>query len=272
MQRLGEMMDVASTENGSETVRVTCAICGQEFECQQRYVRYLEEMRPVPVPPVCADCLDAKQRAEAAEEYRRRFDRTMAQYRDGHLGARLAEVTFADFLEGPHNAAALNAAKRWLRADPRPNLLLVGPVQSGKSYLAACVHNALLADQQPAYWLNAGTLVDRIRRGFTDREATVTANRWQEHAETAPVLFLDDLGKVHPGRDISWVEATFYGIIEARYRDELPTVITTEWKAAVLVERVGESVVSRLTHGAWAVGIDRPPRPYRRRSEVPHGD
>lgn len=269
MQRLDAIADVANMASGSETVEVTCERCGEPFECEQHYVRYLGETRPVPVAPVCPACREAERLEQEATQALRRFEQAMARYRDGHLGSRLAGASFAAFLEGPHNAAALKAAQRWLSADPRPNLLLVGPVQSGKSYLAACIHNALLLGQQPAYWLNAESLVARIRRGFTDREATVTANRWLDNAETAPVLFLDDLGKVHPGRDVSWVEETFYGIIEARYRDELPTVITTEWKAAVLAERVGESVVSRLKHGAWAVGLDLPPKPYRRTTEVP---
>ena len=246
MERLDAIADVANMVSGSETVEVTCERCGEPFEYEQHYVRYLEETRPVPVAPVCPACREAERLEQEASYALRRFEQAMSRYRDGHLGSRLAGASFAAFQEGPHNAAGLKAAQRWLSADPRPNLLLVGPVQSGKSYLVA-----------------------RIRRGFTDREATVTANRWLDNAETAPVLVLDDLGKVHPGRDVSWVEETFYGIIEARYRDELPTVITTEWKAAVLAERVGESVVSRLKHGAWAVGMKRPPTPYRRTVEAP---
>ncbi|MBN1631246.1 MAG: ATP-binding protein [Thermoleophilia bacterium] len=270
MEKLSEILDGANMASGSRTVvEVTCTICGRSFTCEQHYVSYAGETRPVPPPTVCPECTKQAEYAQALQERQAWFDRTMARYRDGHLGTRLAGASFNDFIAGPHNAAALEAAQRWLPAEPRPNLLLVGPVQSGKSYVAACIHNALLAAQQPAYWLNAESLVSRIRRGFTDREATMKANRWQETAETAPVLFLDDLGKAHPGKDISWVEETFYSIIEARYRDELPTVVTTEWKAAALTERVGESVVSRLAHGAWAVGIDRPPTPYRRTVEAP---
>ena len=269
MERLGQIADVASTENGSETVTATCERCEQPFEYQPHYVRYLEETRPVPVAPVCQACREAERLEQEATYQQRRFDQAMTRYRDGHLGSRLAGASFAAFLEGPHNAAALEMAQRWLEQDPRPNLLIVGPVGSGKSYLGACIHNALLAAQQPVYWLNAGSLVTRIRRGFTDPEAASRANRWLENAETATVLVLDDLGKVHPGKDVSWVEETFYGIAEARYRDELPTVVTTEWKSGALAERVGVSVVSRLAHGAWALGIDRPPTPYRRTAEAP---
>ena len=269
MERLGEMMDVAGTENGSETVEVICRLCDQPFECEQHYVSYGGEPRLVPAPTVCPECQKEAESAQALQAKQEWLDRTMARYRDGHLGSRLAGASFAAFQEGSHNTAALEAAQRWLAADPRPNLLIVAPVGRGKSYLAACIHNALLAALQPAYWLNASALVSRIRCGFTDSEAARTANRWMENAETAPVLVLDDLGKVHPGRDVSWVEDTFYGITEARYRDELPTVVTTEWTATALAERVGESVVSRLEHGAWAVGMKRPPTPYRRTVEAP---
>lgn len=271
MERLGEIADAANMASGSRTVvEATCLICERPFTCEQDVVIWAGEPRPIPVPTVCPECAKQAERAQALQAKEEWFARAMARYAAGHLGSRLARADLADFDRGTHNAAALEAALSWLEQDqPQPNLLIVGPVGSGKSYLAACMYNALRAALRPVCWLNAAALVAMIRDGFTDPVAAARAHYLRANAEEAPVLFLDDLGKVHPGKDVSWVEETFYGIAEARYRDELPTVVTTEWKAAALAERVGQSVVTRLAHGAWAVGIDAPPSPYRRTTEVP---
>ena len=70
--------------------------------------------------------------------------------------------------------------------------------------------------------MNVGTLMAQIRRGFADKDAAQEAGARIENAGSAPFLVLDDLGKVHPGKDVSWVEETFYAIIDARYRNALP--------------------------------------------------
>jgi DNA replication protein DnaC len=62
-------------------------------------------------------------------------------------------------------------------------------------------------------------------------------------AETAPILILDDLG----AEKISdWVREQLYIIINRRYENMLPTIVTTNCTTAELVERLGERTVSRL--------------------------
>ena len=269
MSELEHIADVAPMVSGSERVEAECIRCDKPFAYEKQYAQFLG--RPVfalPIRRVCDACEHEEFLEEEREEARQAFERAMNRYSRGDRGSRLAHASFASFVEGDHNRGALTTAKAWMDESTRPNLLLVGPIGSGKSFLAACIHNALLAALQPAYWLNAGALVVEIRRGFGDRDAAARANDRMECASTAPVLVLDDLGKVHPGKDVSWVEETFYTIVEARYRDELPTIVTTEWKSAALAERVGQSVVSRLEDGAWVAGIKQPATAYRKAARV----
>ena len=184
MQRLDAIADVARTESGGETVTATCERCEQPFECEQHYVRYprrpgLSRSRRCARPA-------GKRSARARASYAlRRFEQAMARYRDGHLGSRLAGASFAAFQEGPHNAAALKAAQRWLSADPRPNLLIVGPVGSGRATWPpasitpcwprssrALVECRVARDQDPARLHGPG--------------GAAAANRWLAAAETAP--------------------------------------------------------------------------------------
>jgi DNA replication protein DnaC len=219
----------------------------------------------------CPACLDAKEQKRRLEQKREDFQWVMFhQYRDSDRGSRLGPASFDQFEERPHNGQALTLAKAWLQEARRPNLIIVGPVGSGKSYLAACLYRALVDQYEQTYWVNAGTLMAQIRRGFSSRDAAYEAGSRAEKAQTAPFLVLDDLGKVHPGRDVSWVEETFYAIIEARYRNQLPTVVTTEWKTDALAERVGVSVVSRLEAGAWVIGLRKSATSYRRTARRCH--
>jgi DNA replication protein DnaC len=250
---------------GRDLVAAVCEQCEQAFEYEREWVAYGRGEPRAFARSLCDRCTGEKEEARQLEEKKQHFDWAMTfTYADGDRGSRLAKASFAAFDEGPHNALALRTATKWRAEERRPNLLIVGPIASGKSYLAACLYSALMERLEPAYWVNAGSLMAQIRRGFTSREAAEEAGSRIERAGRAPLLVLDDLGKVHPGKDVSWVEETFYAVVEARYRNELPTIVTTEWKSAALAERVGASVVSRLEDGAWVAGIKQPAIAYRR--------
>jgi DNA replication protein DnaC len=267
MAHVGELesiADVVRMASGSRPIEAICETCGGLFEYLPIPVRVPGMLDRVFQQHVCGPCLDAEVAESERGEKERRFELAMGRYRDNDRGSRLAKATFDSFVEGPHNAQALAKARAWVQREEPGNLLLVGPVRSGKSFLAACVYNALVAELRPVYWLNAGSLMSRIRGGFTNPERASEANSRIETAGRASILVLDDLGKVHPGKDVSWVEETFYAIVEERYRDELPTIVTTEWKSATLAERVGESVVTRLEHGAVVAGLRKPATAYRR--------
>lgn len=268
MDELEQIAGGAQTASG-EPISAICEACGETFAYTPAYLPWRDAPLRRPLCDPCAERAAQEAREERAlEEKRGRYEMATLYVRGSERGSRLARASFADFSEGPHNTQALTLATTWLAEERKPNLIVVGPIKSGKSYLAACLYNALHAQWEPAYWLNAGTLMAQIRRGFSDRESAATAGQRMENAERAPVLVLDDLGKVHPGKDVSWVEETFYAIVEARYRDELPTIVTTEWKSEALAERVGPSVVSRLEDGAWVTGLRQPDGGYRRPAKV----
>jgi DNA replication protein DnaC len=246
-----------------------CISCKQPFT-YEKHITWWDGSRRSFEQITCPACLEEKEQKRRLEQKQEDFQWVMFhQYRDSDRGSRLAAASFDQFEERPHNAQALRLAKVWLQEARRPNLIIVGPVGSGKSYLAACLYRGLVDQYEQTYWVNAGTLMAQIRRGFSSRDAAYEAGSRAEKAQTAPFLVLDDLGKVHPGRDVSWVEETFYAIIEARYRNDLSTIVTTEWKSDALAERVGVSVVSRLEAGAWVLGLRRPATSYRRTAQMP---
>lgn len=259
----------ADAEPADRLATEICIRCKQPFT-YDKYITWWDGSRRSFEQITCPACLEAKEQKRRLEQKQEDFQWAMFhQYRDNDRGSRLGTASFHQFEERPHNVQALRLAQAWLQETPRPNLIIVGPVGSGKSYLAACLYRALVDQYEQTYWVNAGTLMAQIRRGFSSRDAAYEAGSRAEKAGTAPFLILDDLGKVHPGRDVSWVEETFYAIIEVRYRNQLPTIVTTEWKSEALAERVGVSVVSRLEAGAWVLGLRKPATSYRRTAQMP---
>ncbi len=207
----------------------------------------------------CADCRrkietryilerEEKRRQDLAKEWRERSE----------LGRRL-EAARDSYQVTDANRSAKAQVDTWVEK-PTCNCIIVGPIGCGKSFLMAHAFFRLQQDYAPAYWLSVPRLFEAIKAGYDGGGNAGLLIGW---AKKAPVLFLDDLGKVH-SQNVSWVEEQLYSIVDVRYCDELPTVVTTEYAGAALRQRVGESVITRLEHGAVVAGIKKPASSYRK--------
>jgi len=135
-----------------------------------------------------------------------------------------------------------------------PSLLLAGPTGTGKTHQAYGAIRSLVATGVGVRW-QAVTEADlyaglRLRLGAdAERELTTLAR--------CPVLLLDDLGAA---KGSEWTEEIAYRLINKRYNDMLPTLITTNLAIADLREAVGDRVASRLaemTERVVLTGADR---------------
>jgi len=209
-----------------------------------------------------------KAKADVDEQEREATAQRKAGIIRAMVGERLFEASLDIWQETKANAKSKAAAMRWLDT-LKSNCIIVGPIGSGKTYLMACICRALVEAgwqahsmdwgkvERDLYWLSAPDWINQVKRGFRSDEDSYRADNMLSLAKSAGILFLDDLGKVHPGANgVSWLEDQFYSLVDARYRKSLPTVVTTEWNRDALSERVGTSVVSRLMDGAIIAGMD----------------
>lgn len=94
-------------------------------------------------------------------------------------------------------------------------LLFWGDVGTGKSYLAACIANALIDKEVPVRMTNLSDVIDHDfadRRDFIHRLCNV------------PLLILDDFGME---RDTRFGLETVYQVINGRYLSGKPLIVTT---------------------------------------------
>lgn len=138
-----------------------------------------------------------------------------------------------------------------------PNLLLRGPVGSGKT------HQALGALRQVA--IEAARRCLRVTYQAITHPEFNAAMRPQPDGthlstlvdlQSVDLLVLDDLGA---GRATDWTEDTLHRLIDVRWSHQRPTIATTNLDTGTLRAEVDERVVSRLACGVQVAlkGTDR---------------
>ena len=105
---------------------------------------------------------------------------------------------------------------------PEGWLVLLGQSGCGKTHLAAAIGNYRLASGAPAILVDVTDVLDYLRATFGD--SMVTYQQRMDEVRTTPVLILDGLGAMQLS---SWGAEKLYQILNYRYYNKLPTVITS---------------------------------------------
>ncbi len=122
----------------------------------------------------------------------------------------------ADSLENAYNQARHFAENRegWV--------LLVGRYGCGKTHLAAAIANHTIDAGVSTLFLTVPDLLDWLRYAYSGNEMSFE-ERFEEIRES-PMLILDDFGTQNA---TPWAEEKIFQIMNHRYINQLPTVITS---------------------------------------------
>jgi DNA replication protein DnaC len=204
--------------------------------------------------PDC-DC-DEKQRqadlkAELAEASRQaKADRIARLFEQAKLGARFKEKTFKAWQKREDMQHAFDAAYRYTmfwdkHLKDGTGMLMFGPVGTGKSHLAAAIVNELIPREVTAIFQGAPELL-RLFRATYDAESKVKEAELMQALVEADLLVVDDIGAE---KWTEYTEALLYQIIDARYRDKRPLVVTTNLSLTtppLLETAIGPRALDRL--------------------------
>lgn len=143
--------------------------------------------------------------------------------------------------------AALMAARGLAEENSPLWFYVYGRPGNGKSHLCAAVYNATLAKATAAIFITAPDLFSWLRAAFDEDRNSQGDNFTRRMAlvKGVQVLILDDLGAERP---TDWSNQTLYEIIDHRYRNRMPTMLSSnlapnQLEEARVTSRVNDRVV-----------------------------
>lgn len=182
------------------------------------------------VPCVCK-CMSEQMDRE--EEERRRQDkiREIKRFRNmGFPDREMQHFTFeADDGTRPELTKAMQAYVdnfQTLRKDGK-GLLLYGNVGTGKTFLAACVVNALIDKGHPCLMTNFSRLTNEIAGLWEGKQEYI------DGLGRFDLVAIDDLGVE---RDTEYMNENVTTIIDCLYRSKVPVIITSNYTPKQLTE------------------------------------
>jgi len=135
---------------------------------------------------------------------------------------------------------------RWEDDDRPPAPALIGPNGRGKTHLLVLIGGDLIRNRLvDVLFTPAGELVERMRQESDDRVA---------RAYTCGLLILDDLAQA----PTDWTAERMFELVDARYRNGLPLLISTNVPIVEWSDAFGPRVASRLAEMTAPVVMEGP--------------
>lgn len=184
---------------------------------------------------------------------------------------RLSHLTFENFntsgnpkaeFISPQEVAslhdALDAAEEFAK-ELQGWLLLEGAYGCGKTHLAAAIANHAVQSGTPTLFITVPDLLDSLRFAYNDPETTFEARF--EDIRNADLLVMDDFGTQNA---TPWAQEKLFQIINYRYINKLPTVITTN----LILDEIESRIRSRLQDAEFVKYIRITAPDFRRPTET----
>ena len=193
--------------------------CGKCHTKKQTRIFLLGEER---TPPCLCKCRQEQRDREEAEHKRILFEDKVKRLR--HMGfpeREMQEWTFAN-ADGS-NEKLISAAQRYVDnfKEFRKNgkgLLLFGTVRTGKTFISACIANALIDRGYPVLMTNFARIANTVSGMWEGKQ------EYYDSLNDYQLLVLDDLAAE---RKTEYMSEIVFNVIDARYRAGLPLIVTT---------------------------------------------
>ncbi len=184
---------------------------------------------------------------------------------------RLSHLTFENF------SPAGNDRAKFMSAQERENLrvafeksedfarkhegwlLLEGGYGCGKTHLAAAIANFSVNNGMPTLFITVPDLLDSLRFSYDDPE--ITFEQRFDDIRNSVLLILDDFGTQNA---TPWAQEKLFQIINYRYINKLPTVITTN----LMLDEIEARIRSRLQDESFVNHLKISAPDYRRPEET----
>ena len=210
---------------------------------------------PMTVHPICA-CEKEKLESElVAEELAEKLDEVKRLRAIGFPDAELRKWTFA--ADDKSNAWLTMVAQKYVEKFTEmkkegKGLLFYGPVGTGKTFISACIANALIDKGFQCKVTNFATIVRELEEAYKNEGEQKYLNKLNEF----DLIVIDDLGAE---RNTEYMTEKVTDIVDFRYRSGKPMIVTTnltgqELSNAADIKR--QRIYSRLREMCYPVKVD----------------
>lgn len=191
-------------------------------------------------------------------------------FKQSKLGERFKNRTFENFQILDDNKTVFDTARKYATEFEKYKaegigLNFNGTYGTGKTHLAAAIANFLINKDIPVIFGTVISLLGKLKESY-DRDESET--EILDLYGSVDLLILDDLGKE---RVNEWVLEKLYHIINERYENNLPLVITTNYDIDDLTKRFttknNEETAKAITSRLWEMccGQEMDFEDYRKR-------
>lgn len=202
----------------------------------------LNRVLTIPADPVTPETDPEELRKEKIRQERR--DKPEPVLTEIGVGRRHVHCSF-DTYQG--KAKVVDVCRAFL--ENPADMVLTGAPGTGKTHLAAAILRELVREskirgKETARFVPVPELLAEIRASYRD-DGPDERDILDKYSQL-PYLVLDDLGAE---KSTEWSITTLYLIIDRRYRDMRPTVVTTNLTLDQIAKTLSERISSRLASG-----------------------
>lgn len=220
--RMSDQREVRENEYLGEDGLIYCSKCRTPVQHRMTF-----NGRDTVVGCICkcrAEELEKEKKRMEEEDRRRRIQRLKAT---GIQEKHLLDWRFEIAQENKDILMAKRYVENWKKVKTENlGLLLWGEVGSGKSFIAACIANALLEQGIPVLMTNFSKILNQMGAMYSEERYQYIAS-----FSNFSLLIIDDLGIE---RSTEYALEQVYAVIDERYKSGLPLVITTNLTIAEL--------------------------------------
>ena len=205
--------------------------------------------------------LEEEKKIQMMQEFANKVDKII---KNSKMSKRNLNYKFENFEVNSNNKKVYQSLKNYseklVNEVERKGLILVGNNGVGKTHLACSIANELIKNGIPIIY---GTLINLLAelKNTYDVYNNISEMKIIKLYEKVDLLIIDDLGKEKPSE---WGLEKLFTIINSRYENNLPVIITTNYDQNSLIDRLSingeietaKSIISRLYEMCYLVKIE----------------
>lgn len=220
----------------------TCEKCGDPI---QKDIVILNVLRRVPI--VCSCRKKELEKKAIEDENKEKQIRLNSIFKNSLMDEKFKRCTFETWDHSRGSEKVFNIcigyAKNFKSAkEDNLGLMLYGEPGNGKTHAVSCIANYLMLRGIPTICVSINKMLERIKETYSSygKEGEETVLKSLSNAD---LLIIDDLGTEQKNE---WSSAKIYNIMDSRYRNGLPTIITTNINLKDLKDMYQKRTYDRL--------------------------